>query len=354
MRDEISKIFAANNLKITCDINRTPVNFLDITLDLKTSIYKPFIKPGDKPLYVNAESNHPPAILKNIPIGINKRISEISANQEVFDLASPLYQAELDRCGYTHQLKYSPPKPNQQTDGKKKRNNRNRVTWFNPPYSLNVETNVGKIFLQLLDTHFPPGHKLRSVMNRNCIKISYRCLPNIGSYIAKHNSKILKQDSDTQTRPPPRCNCQVSKKSDCPIPGACNQEGVVYQATVTSDGGKNVQTYVGLAKKFKSRFSKHKASMETPSPQNITTLSTHFLKEKEAGNNPTLSWKFLKTNIPTFNPVTEICRLCTSEIFQILFKPESATLNSRNEIFSACRHKKAELLVPPDPKSQGA
>ena len=112
------------------------------------------------------------------------------------------------------------------------------VTWFNPPYSLNVETNVGKIFLQLLDTHFPPGHKLRSVMNRNCIKISYRCLPNIGSYIAKHNSKILKQDSDTQIWPPPRCNCQVSKKSDCPIPGACNQRGVVYQATVISDGGK--------------------------------------------------------------------------------------------------------------------
>ena len=190
-------------------------------------------------------------------------------------------------------------------------------------------------------------------MNRNCIKISYRCLPNIGSYIAKHNSKILKQNSDTQTKPQAKCNCQTSKKSDCPIPGACNQNGVVYQATVTSEGGRNIQTYVGLAKKFKSRYSKHKASMETPSPQNSTTLSTHFLKEKEAGNNPTISWKFLKTNIPTFNPVTEICMLCTSEKFHILFKPESATLNSRNEIFSSCRHKRAELLVPPDPKSKG-
>ena len=102
-----------------------------------------------------------------------------------------------------------------------------------------------------------------------------------------------------------------------------------------------------------SRFSKNKASMETPSPKNSTTLSTHFLKEKEEGKNPTISWKFLKTNIPTFNPVTELCMLCTIEKFHILFKPESATLNSRNEIFSACRHKRAELLVPPDPKSQG-
>ena len=93
IRDELTKIFAANSLKITCDINRHSVNFLDMTLDLQTSIFKPYIKPGDKPLYVNAGSNHPPAILKNIPKGINKRISEISANQEVFDLAAPLYQA---------------------------------------------------------------------------------------------------------------------------------------------------------------------------------------------------------------------------------------------------------------------
>ena len=119
-----------------------------------------------------------------------------------------------------------------------KRNNKNRVTYFNPPYTLNVETNVGKIFLQLLDTHFPPGHMLRSVMNRNSVKISNRCLPNIGSYIAKHNSKILSQESNTKMRPPPSCNCQKTKKSKCPIPGKCNQKGVIYQATITSDNGK--------------------------------------------------------------------------------------------------------------------
>ena len=55
------------------------------TLNLQTSIYKSYIKPGDKPLYVNAGSNHPPAILKNIPISVNKRLSNNSANQEVFE-----------------------------------------------------------------------------------------------------------------------------------------------------------------------------------------------------------------------------------------------------------------------------
>ena len=118
---------------------------------------------------MNAGSNHPPSILKNIPIGVHKRLCEISAIKEVFDLAAPLYQAELDRCGYKHQLKFSPPET--ETVSRKKNKNNNRITWFNPPYSLNVETNIGRIFLQLLDSHFPPGHRLRSVMNRNNIKI---------------------------------------------------------------------------------------------------------------------------------------------------------------------------------------
>ena len=105
--------------------------------------------------------------------------------------------------------------------------------------------------------------------------------------------------------------------------------------------------------KIKSRYSKHKTSLEKPSPQNSTTLSTHFHKEKAAGRNPVVSWRFIKTNIPSFNPVTGTCKLCISEKFHILFKPDFATLNSRSEIFTSCRHKKSELLVPPDPKSQG-
>ena len=175
----------------------------------------------------------------------------------------------------------------------------------------------------------------------------------MGSHISRHNSKILREEDKNQEKPPPKCNCQISKKDQCPIPGACNQKGVIYQAKVTSQGGKNTQTYVGLAKDFKARYSKHKTSLENPSPDNSTTLSTYFLKEEAAGNNPSLSWKFLKTNIPAFNPVTGTCRLCLSEKYHILFKPECATLNSRSEIFTSCRHKKSELLVPPDPKSQG-
>ena len=101
---------------------------------------------------------------------------------------------------------------------------------------------------------YPPGHKLRSIMNRNTIKISYRGLPNMASYVSKHNAKILKQISDPNSRPIQRYNYQKSKKDECPVPGACIQRGVVYQATVSSEGGRNVQNYVGLAKDFKGEL----------------------------------------------------------------------------------------------------
>ena len=323
---------------------------MDVNLNLETGLFRPYMKEGDKPIYVNSKSNHPPAILKNIPHGINRRLSSLSSNQEVFDLAAPPYQTELDRCGYDHLLEFSPPE--NQTHPRRRKRSKKRC-WFNPPYSINVETNVGKIFLELLDKHFPPGHVLKSVMNRDLVKISYRCLPNMGSCIAKHNSKVLREATEEEVRAPPSCNCQISKKNDCPVPGACNQRGVVYQATVTSEGGVNTQTYVGLAKSFKNRYSKHKSSLKKYTKKNSTTLSTHFHKQRSGGYQPTISWKFLKTNIPTFNPVKNACRLCLTEKYIISFKPSQSTLNTRSEIFSSCRHKRSELLGPPNSNLTG-
>ena len=81
-------------------------DFLNITMNMKNGIFKPYIKPNDKPEYVNMLSNHPPQILKNIPIGINKRLASISANKEVFENSIQIYSDELARCGYEHKLSY--------------------------------------------------------------------------------------------------------------------------------------------------------------------------------------------------------------------------------------------------------
>ena len=129
-------------LKITIEANLKSVNFLDVNLNLELEIYKPYMKPNDKPIYVDRNSNHPPSILKNIPESIKNRLSKISANEEVFNQAIPPFQEALKKCGYDFQLKLSPPAPN-----KRKKNCRKRkITWFNPPYYKHVKTNIGKKF----------------------------------------------------------------------------------------------------------------------------------------------------------------------------------------------------------------
>ena len=78
LKQSLIRIFKEQGLNITIEINQVRVDFLDVTLDLKTGLYKPYKKPGDKPLYVTAFRNHPPQILKNIPQGIEQRLSDNS------------------------------------------------------------------------------------------------------------------------------------------------------------------------------------------------------------------------------------------------------------------------------------
>ena len=132
-------------------MNLKIVNFLDSTLDLNSGIFKPYMKPNNSPQYINRKSNHPPAILKGIPEAVNKRLSSISKNEQVFDLAKPPYQEALAKSGFEYELKYQQP-----TSSNKKNNNRARnKTWFNPPFSQNVSTNVGAKFLKLIDSYHP-------------------------------------------------------------------------------------------------------------------------------------------------------------------------------------------------------
>ena len=91
-KKEICRIFRENNLKITIEANLKTVNFLDVTLDLNTGIYKPYMKPNNTILYINKDSNHPPSITRNIPAAVNKRLTSISSNEAVFNAAAPLIQ----------------------------------------------------------------------------------------------------------------------------------------------------------------------------------------------------------------------------------------------------------------------
>ena len=65
------------------------MNFLDVTFDLESGLFKPFMKPNDNPIYVHKKRNHPSAIIKNLPESVNRRLSSISANEGIFRDAIP-------------------------------------------------------------------------------------------------------------------------------------------------------------------------------------------------------------------------------------------------------------------------
>ena len=215
--------------------------------------YKPFTKPNTTLQYVHRASNHPPITTKNIPAGINRRLSSLSSDKTSFDQAAPPYQKALDENGYHYTLHYEPT-----TTAKRRNRQRNNVLWYNPPFSKNVSTNIGHRFLTLVDKHFPKDHKLRKIFNRNTIKISYSCMNNTKQIIDKHNKLILnssKHDETTGNRVDKKsCNCR--QKVTCPLNGNCLQSSVIYQATVTRNDNNTTETYIGLRKRLQDTIPK--------------------------------------------------------------------------------------------------
>lgn len=337
-KKEICQIFKSHGLNITIEANKRVVNFLDVTFNLSDKTYRPYTKPSSSLLYINKESNHPPTVIRNIPAGINKRLSSISSDKKSFDLSTTPYQKALDESGYNHKLEFDP-----QTLNKRKNRQRKNILWYNPPFSKNVTNNIGKRFLSLIDKCFPEGHRLRTIFNRNTIKLSYSCMSNIKQIInrenkykrEKHNNNIPECEQNK------KCNCR--KKDTCPLNGNCLQSTVIYQAKVTRKDNNTHETYVGLTENdFKTRHRNHKSSFRNTSSRNSTELSKYIWQLKDRNIDFSTTWRILARAKP-YSSVSKKCNLCLLEKFFIICKPELGTLNKRNELVSSCRHRTKSL-----------
>ena len=189
------------------------------------------MKSNNKLLYVHWLSNHPPALLKNIPLNINKRLTNISSSEQVFNEASAPYQQALEEGGYDYKLKFD---PQAKRATRKSKARKRKITWYNPPWDSNVKTNPGRKFLLIVDKCFPKNHPLNKIFNRHTLKLSYSCMPNMKAVISSHNKNMLAQDSATAAQTQ-LCMCNCRNKPECPLQGSCMQENVVYQATVDTE-----------------------------------------------------------------------------------------------------------------------
>ena len=91
IKKEMCKIFKHNSLQITIEANKKVADFLDITLDLRTAIYKPYKKPNSNLIYIYKQRNHQPSIIKDLTKSINKRLSTNSKNAQIFIDTCPSY-----------------------------------------------------------------------------------------------------------------------------------------------------------------------------------------------------------------------------------------------------------------------
>ena len=347
-RQELDRIFRANGLTLDfVAVNKKSVNFLDITLNLETGLFEPYMKENNQIFYVHSKSNHPPLILKNLPQNIENRLSKISANEEIFTTAIPPYQAALEASGYSHKLKFD---PNARNKPPRTQNRNRKVTWFNPPFSKNVKTNVGKKFLAIIKETFPKTHTLHKICNTNTIKLSYRCMNNMKREVSRHNNKLLNDGNNNgaaaQTY---KCSCLPLKHPDtCKVfPGiGCMVDKLVYKATVTRTDTNHRETYTGCTyNPMKTRYNGHMNDINTKNEEHTGTTLSEYVRSLKRNNTPhNIKWEIVKRAAP-FNPITKICRLCISEKQHILFHPEDATLNQRSEFFSKCWHKDKHLLA---------
>ena len=311
---------------VTMQTNQKIVNFLDVTFNLEDGLYKPYRKPNETPLYVNTNSNHPPKIIKQLPNTINKRLQDLSSNKEVFDESVNFYNNALKESGHKSKFEYIENNRNRQ-----KKNRRRNVIWFNPPYSVNVKSSIAHIFLNLLDKHFKKG--LHKIFNRNCVKVSYSCMPNVLSHIKSHNANIL----STPHEPPTQKKCNCRKNTCCPLQGNCMINSVVYRGHITNPN-KNDTNYIGMTQNpFKDREREHRNSMVNPKKKKSSQLAAHIWNEKDNNQTPsTVTWSIID-RAPAYRNGDNHCRLCLTEKYHIIFQPRDI-INKRCEIISKCRH----------------
>ena len=227
-----------------------------MNFNISNGEYKPYLKPNNIPVYVNITSNHPPLVLKQIPLGAESRLNAISCNEEVFNKAAIPYQEALEKAGHEYKLKWV-----QKTQKKQQKNKPRvrKVTWYNPPYNTMAKENIGIAFKKAIKKHIPKGHPLYTVINEHVTKLSYSIMPNKASKIGAHNNKTEGQNQNSEkARLCSFPNTKGKKPFKWPFKNKCLEQGIIYQATNSNFN------YIGLTKgNLKDRISKHENSFYT-------------------------------------------------------------------------------------------
>ena len=107
IRKDIITLFVGDGLSINIETNLIETDFLDVAFNLTTKKYFSFRKANNTPLHINAFSNHPPTIIKQLSEMISKIISDLSCNKEEFGKVKSVYESALKDSEYFSSMSYN-------------------------------------------------------------------------------------------------------------------------------------------------------------------------------------------------------------------------------------------------------
>ena len=203
IKKQLQKVCKNNGLDVFIECSMKIVNYLHVTFNTNDGTYRPYQKHNiiDNTIqYVHVESNHPPNIINQIPNAIEKRLSQLSSNEDILNESASFYEDRLYQSGYQPKLNYNLVN----TKTHNKRNHKRNIIWFKPPFSKNVSLRIGKYFLNLLGKHFQKNHRFHKMFNRNSVTVSYDYTKNMKTIINNHNINIMGKKPSINTS---TCNC---------------------------------------------------------------------------------------------------------------------------------------------------
>ena len=134
-----------------------------------------------------------------------------------------------------------------------------------------MSTNIAKIFLKLVDKHFPDTHGLHKIFNRNALKVSCSCISNVQQLIKKHNNFIQSKKNKTTL------SCNYRHKNGCPINWNCRTEKAIYKCTSLTKNNVKKVYFVSQGEFKKNWYYNQQQSFRNENYKYSTTLLTQFV-----------------------------------------------------------------------------
>ena len=126
---------------------------------------------------------------------------------------------------------------------------------------------VGNQFLKLINKRFPRYHRFYKLFNKNNVKVSCSCMPNMKNIINTHNKKAFNPPKDNTAR---TCNC--IRKHQCPL----NKKCLTNKMKRNEENSKTKIYYDVSETIFKLRYVNKKNTFNNIKYQTDTELSNEY------------------------------------------------------------------------------